>query len=101
MELRQAAVLRKAGSYVSSPASSAVALICLRSVARIVPSLIGSSYCFPVRLSVIVSVSAIFVPIGLRIFFWNGLGRHAVVTVDPLGKILELASLAAERLPGR
>src|SRR5947208_2377731 len=42
-----------------SPASSGPALICLRSLARIAPSLIGSSYCLPVRLSVMVSVSAI------------------------------------------
>src|SRR5687768_3165278 len=57
MALRHAAVLRNAGSYVLSPVSAAPALICLRSVARIAPSLIGTSYCLPVRLSVIVSVS--------------------------------------------
>ena len=34
-------------------------LICLRSIARTVPSEIGSSYLSPVRLSVTVSVSAV------------------------------------------
>ena len=47
-----------AGSYVISPKSSAPVLIWRRSIARMVPSWIGSSYFFPVRLSVIVSVSA-------------------------------------------
>src|SRR5262252_1840014 len=41
------------------PNSSELTLICRRSVARIVPSWIGTSYCLPVRLSVIVSVSGI------------------------------------------
>src|SRR6266850_2045920 len=48
-----------AGSYVISPKSSSPVLIWRRSIARIVPSLIGSSYFFPVRLSRTVSVSAI------------------------------------------
>ena len=59
--LRQDAVLRKAGSLDISPKSSGSTLICRRSMARIVPSVIGISYCFPVRLSVIVSVSAMSV----------------------------------------
>ena len=58
MGLRHAAVFMNAGSYVISPKSSGSTLICWRSMARIVPSLIGISYCLPVRLSVIVSVSA-------------------------------------------
>src|SRR5690242_7731208 len=56
MALRQAAVFMNAGSYVMRPKSSASVLICRRSVARIVPSVIGSSYFFPVRLSVTVRV---------------------------------------------
>src|SRR6187397_1117698 len=61
----------------------------------------GSSYFWPVRLSVTVSVSAIVLLVRLDILVWNGLGGHAVLTVDPLGKILKLAALAAERLPRR
>src|SRR6476660_3221993 len=49
--LRVEAVLRKAGSYDISPSWR-------RSVARIVPSEIGISTSFPVRLSLIVSVSS-------------------------------------------
>ena len=50
------AVFMNAGSYVMSPKSSSPVLIFLRSSARIVPFSIGSSYVFPVRLSVIVIV---------------------------------------------
>ena len=57
--LRHAAVFMNAGSYVARPWSSSATLIFFRSLARMVPSVIGTSYCFPVRLSVIVSVSAI------------------------------------------
>ena len=57
MLLRQAAVFMNAGSYVIIPNSSGAALICRRSVARIVPSWTGISYCLPVRLSIMVSVS--------------------------------------------
>src|SRR5205085_2690336 len=57
MALRHAAVFMKAGSYVIRPKSSAPLLIWRRSIARIVPSLIGRSYVLPVRLSVIVRVS--------------------------------------------
>src|SRR6476620_604385 len=49
--LRVEAVLRKAGSYDINPSWR-------RSVARIVPSEIGISTSFPVRLSLIVSVSS-------------------------------------------
>src|SRR5688500_10817745 len=49
----------KAGSYVVNPTSSFGVLFCLRSVALMTPSLIGTSYCLPVRLSVMVRVSAI------------------------------------------
>jgi hypothetical protein len=38
MRLRQAAVFVNAGSYVMSPNSSAITLICRRSIARMVPS---------------------------------------------------------------
>src|SRR5687767_1819605 len=114
MALRQAAVLRNAGSEVVSPVSSGPALICLRSVARIAHSLMGTSYCFPVRLSVIVSVSAMLESsvvsrqssVVSRVAFArlrvlrNRLGRHAVAAVDPPRKILEFAALAAEGNPG-
>src|SRR5579885_1329491 len=59
MALRQFAVLRNAGSYVIRPKSSGDVLIFRKSIARIVPSVTGTSYVLPVRLSVIVSVSAI------------------------------------------
>jgi hypothetical protein len=42
--LRQEAVFIKAGSYVISPKSASSALIWRKSVARMVPSVIGSSY---------------------------------------------------------
>ncbi len=58
IRLRQDAVFMNAGSYVIIPNSSGTTLICRRSIARIVPSWMGISYCLPVRLSVIVSVSA-------------------------------------------
>ncbi len=58
MALRHDAVLRYAGSYDMSPPSPSSALTCRRSVAWIVPSVIGSVYSRPVRLSVIVSVSS-------------------------------------------
>ena len=48
------AVFVKAGSYVIRPKSFSSDLILRRSSARTVPSSIGSSYVFPVRLSVIV-----------------------------------------------
>src|SRR6476660_5019436 len=99
-----------------SPVSSCPALICFRSVARIAPSLMGTSYCLPVRLSVMVSVSAITkgafssrIVVGavtgfVGVFIRRGrqrLRRHAIVAVYPLRQILQLAALAAERLPCR
>src|SRR5689334_16002131 len=57
--LRQLAVFMNAGSYVINPKSSGPVLICRRSMARTVPLWIGSSYFFPVRLSVIERVSGI------------------------------------------
>src|SRR5438067_5082 len=52
--LRHAAVFMKAGSYVIRPKSSSLTLILRRSVARMVSSLMGTSYVWPVRLSVMV-----------------------------------------------
>src|SRR3984957_13138272 len=54
---RHDAVAMKAGSYVINPKSSSSVLILRNSVARMVPSSIGISYCLPVRLSVTVRVS--------------------------------------------
>ena len=59
MALRQLAVFMNAGSYVIRPKSSGPVLICRRSMARMVPSWMGSSYFFPVRLSTIERVSGI------------------------------------------
>src|SRR5215467_6012318 len=82
------------------PNSSAVTLIWRRSVALIVPSWIGTSYCRPVRLSVIVSVS------GIRRHVRRGLvGRrlpgHAVAARQPPSQVRHPAALAAERPPRR
>src|SRR5215467_8300091 len=84
-----------AGSYVMSPKSSAPVLICRRSIARMVPFWTGSSYCLPVRLSVIVNVS------GIRLLFRHRFPGYAVRPVGPSGQILGLAPLAAERPPRR
>src|SRR5437588_5410023 len=54
---RQEAVAMYAGSYVIRPKSSSLTLMLRSSVARIVSSSIGISYCFPVRLSVMVRLS--------------------------------------------
>src|SRR4051794_14601700 len=100
MELRQFAVFMKAGSYVINPKSSGELLICRRSTARIVPSWIGSSYFLPVRLSTMLSVSAMrFVVRGVGL--GNGLTGHAVRAVGPFRQVLHLAALAAERPPLR
>src|SRR5512132_1209751 len=56
--LRHDAVLRYAGSYDMRPPSPSSTLIWRRSVAWIVPSVIGSVYSRPVRLSVTLSVSS-------------------------------------------
>src|SRR5580704_17386267 len=111
MALRQLAVFMKAGSYVMRPKSSGEVFICLRSTARMVPSSIGSSYVFPVRLSTIVSVSAIgralqesvLVSLAFRVFTLLGLldplAGKPVRAVGPPRQILQLAALAAERSP--
>src|SRR6266849_9342143 len=52
MALRHEAVLRKAGSYVMRPKSSAFGFSCRRSRARTAPSCIGMEANAPVRLSV-------------------------------------------------
>src|SRR5581483_4510782 len=88
----------KAGSYVISPKSSGPALICRRSMPRMVPSWIGSSYFLPVRLSTIVRVSAMrFVVRGVGLL--NRLAGDPVRSVGPTRQILHLAALAAERPP--
>jgi hypothetical protein len=67
-----------------------------------VPSVMGNSYCLPVRLSVIVSVSAIVFVVAVA-----GIGRcrgwtfDAIRAVGPLRLIEYLAPLAAERPPTR
>src|ERR687891_1118451 len=87
------------------PASSLPFLICLRSVARITPSLIGISYCLPVRLSVTVSVSAIVWRSLLRFRVVGAVGRgqrlawRAIASVGPSRQIFVPAPLAAERPP--
>src|SRR5262245_15366571 len=93
MALRQFAVLRNAGSYVIRPKSPVSTLILRRSMARIVPSVTGTSYCCPVRLSVIVRVSGI----GVGHLFRG----HAIRLVGPARKVLHAAAFAAEGAPGR
>src|SRR4029450_9245367 len=56
--LRQEAVLTNPGSYVASPCSPSAA-ICLRSAARMVPSVIAISYSRPDRLSRMIRESAL------------------------------------------
>src|SRR6266542_3219684 len=72
--LREAAVLRKPGSYEMRPKSSAPALIVRSSVACTAPSSIGSSYVAPVRLSVTVSELFVDAP---------GFGDVAAVFIVP------------------
>src|SRR4030095_16091472 len=55
--LRGDAVFVKAGSYASRPKSSGPVRIWRKSMARIAPSTIGTSYCLPVRLSTTVRLS--------------------------------------------
>src|SRR6185312_7124095 len=98
MALRQLAVLRNAGSYVIRPKSSADVLSVRRSIARMVPSVSGTSYVLPVRLSVIVRVSAIVVVVAGRV--GDLFTRNAVGLAGPSRQILSFASLAAERPPG-
>src|SRR3954465_570403 len=108
MRLRHAAVLMKAGSYVMRPVSSSPALICFRSVARIAPSLIAMSYCLPVRLSVIVSVSAInrryersdeSVGPGVVVRIRHRIAGGTIVAIRPPRQVFVPAPLAAERPP--
>src|SRR6188472_2045644 len=114
MALRHEAVLVNAGSYVINPKSSSDTLILRRSMALMVPSVIGTSYCLPVRLSVIVSVSAIASHQGrrlqvgrlgvVRIHVWRRVIRRtldAVGAVEPVGEVQQLAAFTAERLPAR
>src|SRR5215208_3835723 len=89
-----------AGSYVIIPNSSAVTLIWRRSVALIVPSLIGTSYCLPVRLSVIVSVSGIGRHVR-RDLIDRRLPGHVVAARQPPSQVGHLAAFAAERPPRR
>src|SRR3954453_22053792 len=56
--LRQEAVLTKPGSWVARPPGSPSTASCFRSAARMVPSVTGTSYSWPVRLSRMVMVSA-------------------------------------------
>src|SRR6266550_6555325 len=103
-----------------SPKSSADVLICLRSMARMAPSLIGSSYCLPVRLSTTVSVSfiapadvdaaaflsvvtlfAMVVVLILIVGRRHRLARHAIGPVGPPRQVFVAASFAAERTPLR
>src|SRR5262245_39395983 len=112
MALLQCAVFMYAGSYVMTPKSSGPVLICRRSIARIVPSWIGSSYVFPVRLSVTVSVSGIGIRGQLegsrllapvRVFLGVvalTLPGNPVIAAGPARQILELAAFAAEGAPG-
>src|SRR5688500_16413743 len=84
-----------------SPKSSSPVLIWRRSSARIVPSSTGSSYCLPVRLSVMERVSAMLVAVGSKLVFGvvtvcHGLGGYAVVLREPSPEIGHLAALAAE-----
>src|SRR5262245_40190051 len=81
------------------PNSSAATLICRRSVALIVPSWIGTSYCLPVRLSVIVRVSGMIhvrhALVGRR------LSGHAVAARQPPSQVRHPAAVAAEGAPRR
>jgi hypothetical protein len=88
--------VRNAGSYVISPKSPGATLIFRRSMARMVPSVTGTSYCCPVRLSVIVSVSAIGVG-----YLFDVVGGDSIGFVGPVRKVLHPAAFAAERTPGR
>src|SRR5690606_2945971 len=64
----------------------------------------GSSYCLPVRLSIIVSVSAIVFVVGIGRFELrdaSGRTRNAVRPFGPACLILLLAPLTAEGTPAR
>src|SRR5689334_16477951 len=89
------------------PKSSGPALICRRSIARIVPCSTGSSYSRPVRLSTMVSVSAtglagLATVVGFFVVCAIGCGRarrgrNAVIALQPSTQVGHLAPLAAER----
>jgi len=95
-------------------------LIWRRSIARTVPSLIGSSYVLPVRLSVTLNVSfvapvdveaaaflsvvtlfAIVVILVLIVGHRCRLAGHAVAAIRPSRQVVVTASLAAEGTPPR
>src|SRR5262249_46192177 len=104
--LRHSAVFMNAGSYVIRPKSSGPVLIWRRSIARMVPSWIGRSYFLPVRLSTIVSVSAIGVSVVsgfvvIVVGIGHRLRGNPIPAVRPARQVLELAALAAERPPLR
>src|ERR1051325_3412288 len=103
-----------------SPKSSGDVLICLRSMARIAPSLIGSSYCLPVRLSTTVSVSFIaaadvgaaaflsvvtlFAMVLVLVLFVGRRHRfvwHAIGSFRPSRQVFVAAPFAAEWTPPR
>src|ERR1041384_3906372 len=102
MALRQFAVFMKAGSYVIRPKSSPPVLICRRSIARMVPSWIGSSHFLPVRLSTTDSVSVFacsarstgWVSVVAIVRLLYGFAADAVRAVGPARQILDLAALA-------
>src|SRR4029077_4084227 len=101
MALRQFAVFRNAVSYVMRPKSSGLTLIFRRSTARMVPSVTGTSYCCPVRLSVIVRVSAIGVGCLFAVFHKLArLAGRSIGFVGPARQVLHPAALAAEGAPG-
>src|SRR5690242_21707928 len=105
MALLQAAVFWYAGSYVIRPKSSSATLILRRSIALMAPSWTGSSYCLPVRLSVIVIVSGIprvgrvaVCVVSLARVGAVGVGRlagDAVVALEPAGEVQQAAAFAA------
>src|SRR5690242_13717848 len=70
------------------------------------PSVMGISYCFPVRLSVMVSVSAITAS-GVRVWVIIGIGiryriaGNPVAAIHPSGQVLVAAPFTAERPPAR
>src|SRR5262249_48126783 len=82
------------------PNSSAATLICRRSVALIVPSWMGTSYFLPVRLSVIVSVSAIGRHVR-RALVGRRLPGDGVAARQPPSQVGHPAAFAAERAPRR
>src|SRR5262245_2239007 len=68
-------------------------------MARIVPSLMGTSYCLPVRLSVMVRVSAMSLIVDVVVGRRDWVAGRAVPSIDPPRQIFIPAPLAAERPP--